>query len=102
MPVAIITGASRGLGRALAHGLAGAGWRVVVDARNAAALTFSTPAITALAGDVTDPRTGWRWSPPPTGSAAPICWSTTPASSDPARSRGSPTTRSTRSARCTR
>ncbi|GAA4688983.1 SDR family oxidoreductase [Phytohabitans rumicis] len=55
MPVAIITGASRGLGRALAHGLAGAGWRVVVDARNAAALTFSTPAITALAGDVTDP-----------------------------------------------
>ena len=38
MTVAIITGASRGLGRALAAGLTGAGWDVVVDARDAAAL----------------------------------------------------------------
>jgi len=35
MPVAIITGASRGLGLALAAGLTGAGWRLVVDARGA-------------------------------------------------------------------
>ena len=38
MPTAIITGASRGLGLALAHALADRGWRLVVDARDGAAL----------------------------------------------------------------
>ena len=33
MPIAIITGASRGLGEALADGLAGEGWSLVIDAR---------------------------------------------------------------------
>jgi NAD(P)-dependent dehydrogenase (short-subunit alcohol dehydrogenase family) len=62
MPVAIITGASRGLGLALATGLAGAGWQLVVDARGAEDLAGAVKEIewgahgqvVALAGDVTD------------------------------------------------
>jgi NAD(P)-dependent dehydrogenase (short-subunit alcohol dehydrogenase family) len=56
---AIITGASRGLGRALAHGLVDAGWRVVLDGRTgtdlAAVAAELGPAAIALPGDVTDP-----------------------------------------------
>ncbi len=37
-PTAIVTGASRGLGFELAKALAERGWRLVVDARGAAAL----------------------------------------------------------------
>ena len=59
MPVAIITGASRGLGLALANGLSDAGWQLVVDARGAddlaAAADRLTGAVGALPGDVTDP-----------------------------------------------
>jgi len=58
MPVAIITGASRGLGLALATGLAEAGWHLVVDARDAAALADAVEwigAARAVPGDVTDP-----------------------------------------------
>lgn len=59
MPVSIITGASRGLGHALAAGLTAAGWQVVVDARDAAALTDSVAGlgrgVVAVPGDVTDP-----------------------------------------------
>jgi NAD(P)-dependent dehydrogenase (short-subunit alcohol dehydrogenase family) len=59
--VALVTGASRGLGRALAAELVRRGWHVVVDARDAARLAsavdeFQAPdAVTALAGDVSDP-----------------------------------------------
>ncbi len=64
MGVAIVTGASRGLGRALAAGLAGRGWSLVVDARDSAELTAAVDEIgrpgppgevVAVPGDVTDP-----------------------------------------------
>jgi NAD(P)-dependent dehydrogenase (short-subunit alcohol dehydrogenase family) len=51
MPTAIVTGASRGLGLELARTLAGAGWRVIADARGGVNL----PGVTGLTGDVTDP-----------------------------------------------
>ncbi len=53
MPVAVITGASRGLGAALAHELDRRGWDLVVDARMPHALA-TTPGHRVV-GDVTDP-----------------------------------------------
>ncbi|MEO7001821.1 MAG: SDR family oxidoreductase [Ktedonobacterales bacterium] len=58
---ALITGASRGLGRALARALAQHGWRLILDARGAEALMRVrdelSPAteVIALAGDIADP-----------------------------------------------
>jgi NAD(P)-dependent dehydrogenase (short-subunit alcohol dehydrogenase family) len=54
---ALITGASRGLGRALAAALSDRGWRLVVDGRDAARLhaTVSSELVTAVPGDVADP-----------------------------------------------
>ena len=59
MSVAVITGASRGLGRATAHALAARGWTLVVDARSAddlAALRRELDASTVVVvpGDVSD------------------------------------------------
>src|SRR4051812_25071032 len=59
-PVAVITGASQGLGRALAHELAGRGWSLVLDARHESALAEAVRALPggphpAVAGDVADP-----------------------------------------------
>jgi NAD(P)-dependent dehydrogenase (short-subunit alcohol dehydrogenase family) len=54
----IVTGASRGLGLALTRALAGRGWRLVVDARDADALeraVAGVDGVVALAGDVADP-----------------------------------------------
>jgi NAD(P)-dependent dehydrogenase (short-subunit alcohol dehydrogenase family) len=54
---AVITGGSRGLGRALAEALTRRGWRVIVDARRSDDLATVACAIGAhaIAGDVTDP-----------------------------------------------
>jgi NAD(P)-dependent dehydrogenase (short-subunit alcohol dehydrogenase family) len=58
---ALITGASRGLGLALARGLADHGWSLIVDARGAAALESARveladhTRIVALPGDIADP-----------------------------------------------
>jgi NAD(P)-dependent dehydrogenase (short-subunit alcohol dehydrogenase family) len=57
-PTALITGASKGLGRALALALAGRGWRLIGDARNSRALSAVAADLTgavAIRGDVTDP-----------------------------------------------
>ena len=62
MPTAIITGASRGLGLALAHELAAAGWALIIDARGGEALDAAAAQIRdrsrgaqvqSLAGDIT-------------------------------------------------
>jgi len=61
MQVAIITGASRGLGLALATELAARDWALVIDAREPEALAAaaselaSHTTVRAIAGDVTDP-----------------------------------------------
>ena len=57
---ALITGASRGLGLALARGLAAEGWALIIDARGAEALETAraelaeTTHVVAIPGDVTD------------------------------------------------
>jgi NAD(P)-dependent dehydrogenase (short-subunit alcohol dehydrogenase family) len=57
MPTGIVTGASRGLGLALATALDERGWRLVVDARGGDALAQAASGLgnaTAIAGDVAD------------------------------------------------
>lgn len=60
MPIALITGASRGLGRALTEDLAADGWQLVIDARGAddlaataARLSRRGDSVRAIAGDIT-------------------------------------------------
>ena len=64
MSVAIVTGASRGLGEALANGLVQSGWSVVIDGRDRTTLEAAAQRIrggatddarvVAIAGDITD------------------------------------------------
>jgi NAD(P)-dependent dehydrogenase (short-subunit alcohol dehydrogenase family) len=60
-PTALVTGASKGLGRALATALNDRGWRLAIDGRDAARLTATAAGLprpelaTAVAGDVADP-----------------------------------------------
>lgn len=59
MSLAIVTGASRGLGLALTQSLHGRGWELVVDGRDPDALGAATrelERVTGLAGDITDPE----------------------------------------------
>ncbi len=61
-PTALVTGASRGLGRALATALNDRGWHLVVDGRDADRLARTVAdlprphLVTAIPGDVGDPR----------------------------------------------
>lgn len=65
MSVAIVTGASRGLGEALSIGLARSGWSIIIDGRSAATLTAVASClqreaadgatVQAIPGDITDP-----------------------------------------------
>jgi NAD(P)-dependent dehydrogenase (short-subunit alcohol dehydrogenase family) len=63
MSVAIVTGASRGLGRAVAHELATSGWSLVIGARHrgpldevVADLRRGGAVVRAVPGDITDPE----------------------------------------------
>jgi NAD(P)-dependent dehydrogenase (short-subunit alcohol dehydrogenase family) len=59
---ALITGASRGLGLALAHALADEGWTLIIDARGKDALESALAGlsertrVSAIPGDVSDPE----------------------------------------------
>jgi NAD(P)-dependent dehydrogenase (short-subunit alcohol dehydrogenase family) len=61
-PTALVTGASRGLGRALATTLSERGWRLVLDGRDTARLIAAAASlphpelVTAVPGDVADPQ----------------------------------------------
>lgn len=64
MSVAIVTGASRGLGEAVSTGLASTGWSLVIDGRDADALAatedrlaliMAGDTLRAVPGDITDP-----------------------------------------------
>ena len=101
--VAIITGASRGLGLALATGLSEAGWRVVVDARTPADLATATARIggdaVAVPGDVRDPA---HQDALLEAAGAVDLLVNNAGILGPSRSRASPPTRWTCCGRCTR
>ena len=68
---ALITGASRGLGRALTTALNDRGWRLVVDGRDSARLTETAAGLPDPSSSRPSPgtsptqRTGRHWPRPP-------------------------------------
>ena len=106
MPTAIVTGASRGLGLALARSLADRGWRLVIDARDGVALEQAAAELRA-ADRGGRARRRRRRPVAPAGArrrrrrAASTCSSTTPRPSAPPPSPRSPATPSTSSSRST-
>lgn len=78
--MATVTGASKGLGRALAEALAGHGWDLVLDARNAevlkgaAGLAGHGTRVAAVPGDVRTRGTARSWWRRPGGWAGRTCW----------------------------
>ena len=102
--VAMVTGASRGLGRAMAHALADEGMYLSVCARTQRTLTEAVAALTqtgsvprpamGLVGDVPSPRTRkGGWMKPSGDSAESTCSSTMRARRGRGRSRKSPSRR---------
>ena len=92
MSTAIVTGASRGLGLALARALGARGWRLVVDARGVEALELAARELGAARGRRRDRRRRRRPRAPPRAGRrrrrrTSTCSSTTRACSARARSR---------------
>ena len=64
MPIALMTGASRGRGRAAAQALARRGWSLIVDARredDLAAAMRGLAGVVTVPGGVTIPLTARTW-----------------------------------------
>ena len=101
--IAVVTGGSKGLGRALVAGLLDDGWTVVTDARHADTLASTAATLVdehaggdvdrlvAIAGDQRDPAHVDELVTGPNGSADRTSSSSTPGTSGPARSPTSPT-----------
>ena len=62
-PVALITGASAGLGLALAHGLADRGWALVIDARGAVESTVFAARLRTVGGYGVNLLKNWAAGP---------------------------------------
>ena len=58
--VALITGASQGIGAGLVNGFLGRGYRVVANSRTIRLDAAGPPVVLTVAGDVTDSRTAER------------------------------------------
>jgi len=70
-PVALITGASRGLGLALARAMAGRGWRLLIDARDPDALEAARAELAAIGTSGPSGSNGFNGSNGRSDSASP-------------------------------